>query len=158
MTGTMPMTATMPMTGTMPMTPTMPMTGTMPSAPAQAASAGGYAPQTAEAGAVTVTLTPRNLADPAAQTLDFDVALNTHSVDLSGDLAKLATLRAGSKQVAASTWAAPAGGGHHVAGLLSFPAVDAKGQPLLEGANTVVVRIRNLAGVPLRTFTWKLGQ
>ena len=152
------MTGTMPMTATMPMTPTMPMTGTMPSAPAQAASAGGYAPQTAEAGAVTVTLTPRNLADPAAQTLDFDVALNTHSVDLSGDLAKLATLRAGSKQVAATTWAAPAGGGHHVAGVLSFPAVDANGQPLLEGANTVVVSIRNLAGVPLRTFTWMLGQ
>jgi hypothetical protein len=123
-----------------------------------AAQPAGLQAQTAEAGAVTVTLTPRTLTDPAAQTLDFDVALNTHSVDLSGDLAKLAVLRAGVNQVTATSWTAPADGGHHVTGVLSFPAVDANGQSILQSAKTIVVTIRNLAAVPLRTFTWTLQQ
>ena len=44
-----------------------------------------------------------------------------------------------------------------VSGLLSFPAVDAAGNRTLDGASTVTLVICNLAGVPLRTFTWTLG-
>ncbi len=38
--------------------------------------------------------------------------MNTHSVGLSADLAKLATLKVGDVGVAAQTWQTPAGGGH----------------------------------------------
>ncbi len=43
-------------------------------------------------GAVVVEITPLNLRN-AEQMLDFEVVLNTHSVDLSMDLAALATLQ-----------------------------------------------------------------
>ena len=44
-----------------------------------------------EQGAVVFEVTPLNLGTPA-DTLEFDVAMNTHSVDLSMDLAALSTL------------------------------------------------------------------
>jgi len=44
-----------------------------------------------EQGAVVFEVTPLNLGTPA-ETLEFDVAMNTHSVDLSMDLAGLSTL------------------------------------------------------------------
>ena len=71
---------------------------------------------------------------------------------------EFATLRAGGQEVAATQWQAPAGGGHHVTVTLVFPATDAQGQPLLKGATTVTLTIRDLAGVPLRTFTWAVGE
>jgi hypothetical protein len=113
--------------------------------------------QSAEAGAVTVEITPLNLADLSAATLDFKVAMNTHSVDLGVDLAKLAVLRVSDNEIAAKAWQAPAGGGHHVQGTLSFARVGAAGKSLLNGATSFAVVIRNLAGVPERTFTWNLG-
>ena len=103
-------------------------------------------------------ITPLNLKDSQAAALNFAVAMNTHSVDLGVDLTQLATLRAGGQEVAATQWQAPAGGGHHVTGTLVFPATDAQGQPLLKGATTVTLTIRDLAGVPLRTFTWAVGE
>lgn len=83
--------------------------------------------------------------------------MNTHSVELGVDLAKLAVLQVGANEVAAKTWQAPAGGGHHVAGTLIFPRVNAAGKPILDGANGITVVIRNLAGVPERKFIWDLG-
>lgn len=106
-----------------------------------------------EQGAVAVTVTPLNVGQPGT-TLDFEVAMNTHSVDLSMDLATLATLTTDiGKEVAASSWDAPAGG-HHATGVLSFPAASTAGS-LLEGATTLTV---TLVGVdaPARTFTWRL--
>lgn len=141
-----------PMTGTMPMTGTQAITGS-----AAGAGAATVDTRTAEAGGVTVQVTPLNLNDPAAETLRFAVVMDTHSVDLGVDLAQLATLQAGVNEVKALEWQAPPGGGHHVSGALSFPAVDADGQPTLGAANTVTLVIRNLAGVPWRTFTWTLG-
>lgn len=47
--------------------------------------------RTDEQGAVVIEVTPLNL-DSATDTLEFDVSMNTHSVDLSMDLAQLATL------------------------------------------------------------------
>ena len=126
--------------------------------PAQAPAVMGDLTQSAEAGAVTVEITPLNLADQGAPTLDFKVVMNTHSVELGVDLTKLAMLKAGGAEVAATTWQAPAGGGHHVEGTLRFPAKTADGKSLLTGAPGFSIAIRNLAGVPERAFTWKLGQ
>jgi hypothetical protein len=124
-----------------------------PTAPAPA----GNLTRSAEAGAVTVDITPLNLRNANASTLDFKIAMNTHSVELGVDLAKLAVLKVGDNEVAAKVWQAPAGGGHHVEGTLSFPGVTAAGKPVLEGATSITVVIRNLAGVPERKFTWNLG-
>lgn len=104
-------------------------------------------------GNVVVIVTPLNLDQPS-DTLDFDVALDTHSVDLKMDLTTLAELKTDSGlSVKPVKWDAPMGG-HHVSGTLSFPAtID--GTLLLEGATTLTLTLLNV-DVPERTFTWQI--
>ncbi|HKZ69527.1 MAG TPA: hypothetical protein VJ020_05580 [Anaerolineales bacterium] len=105
-------------------------------------------------GAVEFAVTPLNLTAPA-ETLDFDVSLNTHSVDLSWDLAAQATLAADTGlEVKGLSW--PVGGGHHYEGILTFPAKTAEGKPLLDGAETLTLNIRD-AGAPERVFVWSIS-
>ncbi len=102
-------------------------------------------------GQVTVAVTPLNLDKPSTP-LQFQVALDTHSVPLNYDLAQLATLRTDrGSSVAAASWDGGRGG-HHLRGTLSFPAVD------LKGASWVEVEVRGVAGVPDRVFRWSLSQ
>jgi len=104
-------------------------------------------------GAVTVEVTSLNL-DSATDTLDFDVVMDTHSVDLSMDLASLATLTTDTGiTVQATLWDAPLGG-HHVAGKLIFPAIQ-DGKSILEGAGTLTLTLVNV-DVPSRSFEWDL--
>lgn len=106
-----------------------------------------------ERGAVSVAVTPLNVG-PGATTLDFEVAMNTHSVDLGMDLAALATLVTDTGvQVTADLWDAPRGG-HHVSGVLSFPAGDGESD-LLAGASRLTLLLRDV-GAAERTFTWNL--
>jgi hypothetical protein len=87
--------------------------------------------------------------------LNFTVGLNTHSVDLSMDLASLATLEADNGLgVQAVSWEAPRGG-HHVSGILSFPSTS-DGISLLEGASHLTLRIHDV-DTPERAFTWSLN-
>lgn len=109
--------------------------------------------RTDQQGAVVVTVTPLNFAQPA-QTLDFQVSLETHSVDLSMDLATLASLTTDTGLVVqASAWSGPIGG-HHVSGTLSFPS-SLNGKPLLEGATKLTLTIKDL-DAPERVFIWGL--
>lgn len=118
-----------------------------------AAAAGPGETLVDEQGAVSVAVTPRGL-DPSATVLDFEVAMNTHSVDLSMNLAELAMLTTDTgTQIAASGWEAPQGG-HHVSGVLSFPALGEDG-PLLDSVMTLTLTLTNV-DVPERTFTWSL--
>lgn len=104
-------------------------------------------------GAVVVQVSPLNLGQPA-DTLDFDISMNTHSVDLSMDLALLATLITDTGIVIQPTlWDAPRGG-HHVNGRLVFPALE-DGRRWQNDANTLILQIRDV-DVPLRTFEWLL--
>ncbi len=105
-------------------------------------------------GAVTVDVTPTNLSNPSDK-LEFDVAMNTHSVNLSMNLATLATLTTDTGiTVQADSWNGPAGGGHHVDGQLTFPAIkDSKS--ILEGASKITLTIINL-DAPSRVFVWQL--
>jgi hypothetical protein len=99
-------------------------------------------------GAVTVEVTPLNLGDPSGD-LEFEVALNTHSIDLGMDLAALATLTTDTGlAVQATLWDAPRGG-HHVSGKLVFPAMN------LEGASKITLTIVDL-DAPSRVFEWQL--
>lgn len=104
-------------------------------------------------GAVTVAVTQVNLNGPE-DTLDFYVALDTHSVNLDMDLAKNAFLTTDTGlTVSPVRWDGPAGG-HHVAGTLKFlPTLG--DQPVLEGAEQVTLTIRNV-DVPERNFIWVL--
>ena len=111
--------------------------------------------RTDEQGAVVVAVQPLNL-ESADQTLDFEVNLNTHSVDLSMDLAGLATLTTNTGITASAVaWDAPQGG-HHVSGKLSFPA-SVNGTSLLENTTELTLTIRDVA-VPERIFQWEFSK
>jgi hypothetical protein len=106
-----------------------------------------------EKGAVVFEVTPLNLGTPA-DTLEFEVAMNTHSVDLSMDLAALSTLSTDiGVSIPASKWDAIPGG-HHVSGTLIFPSAQ-DGQPILEGASKLTLTIVNV-DAPSRVFEWEL--
>ena len=106
-----------------------------------------------EQGAIVFEITPLNLGSPT-DTFQFDVKMNTHSIDLSMDLATLATLNTDTGVSVGSTlWDAPRGG-HHVEGKLIFPATQA-GRPLLESATKLTLTIINV-DAPTRIFEWAL--
>jgi hypothetical protein len=120
----------------------------------QAGSApAGELARTDTQGAVEFVLTPLNL-DAAGATLDFDVSMNTHSVDLGWDLAAQSVLSTDTGlEVTGQSW--PVGSGHHYEGTLSFPVSAAGGEALLDGAATLTLTIRD-TDVPERSFTWDL--
>lgn len=102
-------------------------------------------------GAVTLEITPINLENPGDAVI-FEVLMDTHSVDLSMDLAQLAVLSTDTgKTVQATLWDAPRGG-HHVEGKLSFPSTK-DGSDLLDGAKSVTITITNVDALS-RTFIW----
>jgi len=104
-------------------------------------------------GAVTVIVKPIDLGDRDQQ-LKFEVALETHSVDLSMDLADLATLTTDTGlTVQAIEWDAPRGG-HHVSGTLSFPS-SVEGKAILEGASKLTLTIKDV-DAPERAFAWDI--
>lgn len=105
-----------------------------------------------EQGFVDFAISPINLNSPA-ESLDFEVSLNTHSVDLSMDLASFATLVADNgMSVNASLWNAPSGG-HHVSGMLTFPS-NVDGFVLLDNASRLTLTIRDV-DAPERLFVWE---
>ena len=102
---------------------------------------------------VTVEVTPLNLGMPVDM-LIFEVAMNTHSVDLSMDLATLSILTTDASSVMqTSLWDAPRGG-HHISGNLIFPATE-DGKSILAGATKFTLTITNV-DVPTRAFEWEL--
>jgi hypothetical protein len=104
-------------------------------------------------GAVVVMVKPLDLGDQDEH-MKFEIALETHSVDLSMDLAALATLTTDTGlEVQASEWDAPRGG-HHVSGTLLFPA-SIGGHSILDGASSLTLVIKDV-DAPERAFTWEL--
>lgn len=111
------------------------------------------ATQIDEQGEVAVEVTPLNW-NTQDGIVEFEVSLNTHSVDLSMDLAQLTILTTDAGiEVQAIRWDAPLGG-HHVSGKLIFPsAVD--GMSILDGATKITLQLLDV-DAPLRTFEWQL--
>jgi hypothetical protein len=104
-------------------------------------------------GAVAFSVQPLNLNSPG-DTLTFEVSMNTHSVDLSMNLATLATLTTDNgDSVEGVSWDGPPGG-HHVSGKLSFPA-SISGKPILDGATKLTLTIKNVDASE-RIFAWDL--
>jgi len=140
-------------TAAIPLTPTALPTHLPVATPGTASETNTGSTQTDNQGAITVDITPVDLA-AAGETLSFEVSLNTHSVELSMDLAAAATLTTDTgRSVAALEWNAPKGG-HHVSGQLTFPG-QVNGTALLEGASRLTLILTDI-DAPIRRFTWAL--
>lgn len=104
-------------------------------------------------GAIIFEVTPLIL-DQTAESLEFNMVLTTHSIDLSMDLAATATLSTDTGiSVNSTLWDAPRGG-HHVEGKLIFPATQ-NGKSILDGATKLTLTITNV-DAPTRIFEWEL--
>ncbi len=131
-------------------------TPTPPVSPASAASAksagkssSAFATKSNSGGSVDVEATPTalNVGEPMA----FDIAMNTHSVDLSDDLTQMVILRDDTgKEYKPTAWEGGEPGGHHREGTLKFAALSGK-------PKFVELVIKGLAKIPERVFHWDLS-
>ncbi|HBG74703.1 MAG: hypothetical protein A2X25_11770 [Chloroflexi bacterium GWB2_49_20] len=121
--------------------------------PASTLSTSESLTRTDQQGAVVVAVTPLNFDQPG-ETLDFQVSLETHSVDLGMDLVTLSTLVTDTGLVDQAILWDGENGGHHVSGTLSFPA-SVEGKPVLEGATKLILTIKDV-DAPERVFIWDL--
>lgn len=132
-------------------TRTPPPTATPVSSPVKESAS--FETRTDAQGSVTFDVTPIGLS-VSAETLEFDVVINTHSVDLVWDLAAQSVLRTETGlEVQALSW--PMGSGHHYSGTLTFPGRSAGGAALLDNARVLTLIIRD-TDVPERSFTWEV--
>lgn len=100
-------------------------------------------------GDVTVSVTPLSLKPglPAS----FDVAFETHTVDLAFDVIKVASFTDDTGASYTPFWDGSPPGGHHRKGTLRFI-------PDLSTATTLTLTFRDIAGIPARTFSWEVKQ
>jgi hypothetical protein len=134
--------------------------GEQPPSATQMASAPQHLTQQDTQGAVTVSATLLTTDKPRADgKLAVQVKLDTHSIDLDQyQLERLAVLRDGQgREIPAAGLESASGSGHHREGVLTFPATDASGKPVLSPeANTLTLILRGIGGVPEREFRWRL--
>lgn len=108
--------------------------------------------------AVEVDVTPLNLSSDGA-TLDFEVAFNTHSVNLDFDPAAISVLRDDKgHEYPVIAWEGSGPGGHHRSGVLRFPADPLRGKVPDNATQFIEVVIHDVAGVSERVFHWDLTQ
>jgi len=106
--------------------------------------------QKSNANGVTVTVTPGALRADAGS-WDFAVVLDTHSQDLSDDLAKTAVLVDDrGKEFRPIGWEGAAPGGHHRKGILKF-------NPIAPRPGALELRINRTGEGTPRVFRWNLG-
>lgn len=108
----------------------------------------GNAPQISNERGVKVTVTQKNISS-AAKTWDFQVVLETHTRDLSDDLAKSSVLIVNGKQYLPVGWEGAPPGGHHRKGLLRFKAIAPRPQ-------AVELQIRLAGDASPRSYKWLL--
>jgi hypothetical protein len=138
------------MQGTMPMATTSPVSGTSGAAlPALT--------QTAPAGAVEIKVAATNLQDVEAETIDFAIELNSHSVEIDLDLAETARLLVGTDEMTPIAWEAANPKGHHVTGVLRFARADEDERAMLDEATEISLIIGGLPGNEEHTFTWQVN-
>ena len=116
------------------------------------AAAGAFAQletRTSASGGVTVKVTPKVRAADAP-TWEFSVVLDTHSQNLSDDLAKTAALvEPGGARRSPVAWDGAAAGGHHREGVLRF-------QPIKPAPRVVELQIQRSGESAPRVFRWDL--
>lgn len=98
---------------------------------------------------VTVSVTPRVLFNKEKPV--FDVAFETHSVDLNFDVAAITILEdQNGNALGIPQWNGTPPGGHHRKGTLSFS------EPLPESTKQIILTLRDIAGIAKRTFSWEV--
>ncbi len=106
------------------------------------------ATQENEGGNVTVTAQPELLQ--LGQKPKFKLEFNTHSVDLSFDIAKQSLLVDDKgNRFEGAAWTGDPAGGHHRSGELIF-------SENLQKTNAITLVLENISGVKERRFMWKL--
>ena len=106
--------------------------------------------KTAEIGGVSMSVTPLNLAEREATTIDFQIAMDTHSGALPSDmLASARLVEEGGAEIAPLAWSGGKGG-HHLSGRLSFPAAGSEKLAVL----TLV--LRSAGGRNDARFEWSI--
>ncbi len=106
----------------------------------------GLAAQTSDKQGVKVTVSAKNLYKEA-ETWDFEVTLESHTQDLTIDMAKSSTLIADGKQYAPLGWVGAPPGGHHRKGLLRFKAITPQPQ-------SVELQLHLTGEAAPRSFKW----
>jgi len=120
-----------------------------PEASQQTNNSGQWETKTEEEASLTVVITPLDLS-PQSPEWKFDIGLNTHSVELDQDMTKIAVLTDNQgKEYKPVAWDGAAPGGHHREGVLVFRAVS----PM---PRSVELTIKNIGGIPERSFKWDL--
>ena len=110
----------------------------------------GYAPQVSNERKIKVTATPQNL-QKETRTWDFEVALETHTQDLSDDLSKSSVLIMDGKQYLPLVWEGAPPGGHHRKGLLRFKSIESP-------KGVVELQIHLTGDTSPRSFKWLLHE
>lgn len=109
-------------------------------------AATGNLSRTHSGGGVTVSVTYLN--PEGSEGPRFQVALNTHSVDLDVyDLKELSLVRDGAGKILKPSSVENRGGGHHRQVILTFPKPSAQ-------AKSLELLIRDVANVKERVFRW----
>lgn len=100
-----------------------------------------------DGGNVSVAVTPITLRPkfPAS----FDVAFETHSVNLDFDVETITGLTDENGTIYKPYWQGSPPGGHHRTGTLVFT-------PDIPKPTTVTLVFRDIAGIPMRTYTWNI--
>ncbi|MBE0429663.1 MAG: hypothetical protein IBX61_07295 [Thermoleophilia bacterium] len=107
----------------------------------------GLAKQTREAGEVSVSVIPQELGEDESS-WNFEVVLNTHTVELVQDPAQVSVLVADGQEYLPLAWEGDPPGGHHREGTLKFPPVSPR-------PDSLQLIIREFGGVE-RSFGWTL--
>lgn len=98
-------------------------------------------------GPVSITVTPQVLSE-SLSTLNFDITLNTHSVDLNYDLTALSEIVDDKgRSYKPIAWDGDKPGGHHRRGVLKF-------EPISPLPKSVELKIKSMGGIPERSFKW----
>ena len=98
---------------------------------------------------VKVKVTPQEIR--FGKPVQFKIVFDTHSVDLSFDLTAISTLELDNNFVLRpEKWDGAAPGGHHRSGTLIFKGISKE-------TKSLKLTLRNVAGVPERTFVWDLA-
>ncbi|OGG23993.1 hypothetical protein A3A79_02240 [Candidatus Gottesmanbacteria bacterium RIFCSPLOWO2_01_FULL_43_11b] len=116
------------------------------SSPANSQTQSKYETKEHEGGNVTVSVTPLTIKPgfPAS----FDVAFETHSVDLAFDVEQIATLTDSVGTVYTAYWEGSPPGGHHRSGTLRFT-------PDIDTLTSITLTFSDIANIPTRTFIWE---
>ncbi len=117
--------------------------------PTSSQSASIYETKENSGGNVTVIVKPKELT--IGNPPSFEIAFDTHSVELDFDVAKSTSLTNDQgMSMGQATWDGTPSGGHHRKGILTFS------QSLDTEVKQITLMLTNIVVIPARTFTWRM--